>query len=576
MLTRLRQWLAAPVFQDEEETRIAGLLNTVLVSALVLAVVAAILMPLVLNPLTGWLVVAVWVAIMGGSLFLLRLGRVRLAGGLFTLAMWTFSTTLTFLSGGIGNASAAGYVTITILASLLLGSRGAVAFAGLSLLGALGLLIAELNGLLVPSTVYQSVVGRFIGVAVNIAMGGVLLFLASRDIARALSEARGYAAELEAQRGRLEEMVDTRTRQLTRRARSLEATAEVSSEITATLSVEELLPRIIATLTEHFGFYRMGIFLLDETGDSVVLRAASREVEDRLLGRDFQVAVDGMGTVARVVSTGRAYVVADVANDPVYLPVAEVADTRSEVTLPLRARGATLGAISIQSSETNAFDAEDVAVLQTVADQVALAISNARLFQQAQEGLEAERRAYGQLSLEAWRELLRTQPELAIVRGREGISALDAALDVEVQQALKSGQAVVGDTSRAPSLAEDGSAGSLPAGGGEAVGLAVPIRVRGQVIGAIDAHKPLGSGAWTPEQVSLLESLTEQIGDALEDARLYRDAQQRAARERTLAEVTGRMRESMEVDAILQNAVREMRQALGAQAVEIYLVEAEQ
>jgi GAF domain-containing protein len=258
----------------------------------------------------------------------------------------------------------------------------------------------------------------------------------------------------------------------------------------------------------------------------------------------------------------------------------DLPQTRSEAALPLVARGAVIGVLDVQSTEPNAFGEEDMVALQLLANQVAVAVSNARLYWEAQQALESQRAAYGELSRDAWRLLLQAEPGLAIVKDEGGILPLDAPPDQEVRQALESGQAVVGSAGAEPpglgrGIVEDFPAGPSPSDDGEGVGLAVPIRVRGQVIGAIDAHKPAGSGAWTPEQISLIETLTEQVGDALEDARLYRDAQRRAAREQTLAEVTGRMRESMNVDAVLQNAVREMRQALGAEAVELYLVEAE-
>jgi K+-sensing histidine kinase KdpD len=101
--------------------------------------------------------------------------------------------------------------------------------------------------------------------------------------------------------------------------------------------------------------------------------------------------------------------------------------------------------------------------------------------------------------------------------------------------------------------------------------LATPIKARGQTIGVLNAHKPAGTGAWTPEEVALLETLTEQLSVALESARLYQDTQRRAAREQVVGQVATQMRETLNVDAVLQTAVREMRQALDIAEVEVRL-----
>jgi GAF domain-containing protein len=245
-----------------------------------------------------------------------------------------------------------------------------------------------------------------------------------------------------------------------------------------------------------------------------------------------------------------------VGEDAVFFDNPDLPETRSEIALPLRARGQVIGALDVQSRMPGAFSEEDVAVLQTLVDQVAVAIGNARLFQQAQASLEAERRARGELSRQAWQELLRTQPELAIVRDERGILPVDFRPDAEVEQALQTGRVAMGEGSQ-----DDGA----PAG------LAVPIRVRGQVIGAIDAHKPAAGGQWTPEQIVLLQTLSEQVGDALEDARLYQETQRRAAQEQLLGEVTARMRESLEMETVLRTAAEEMRQTLGLDRVVVRL-----
>lgn len=101
--------------------------------------------------------------------------------------------------------------------------------------------------------------------------------------------------------------------------------------------------------------------------------------------------------------------------------------------------------------------------------------------------------------------------------------------------------------------------------------LAVPIKVRGEVIGVLNGHRSLASGGWSPESQTLLETLTDQLGQALESARLYQDTQRRAAREQFISETTARMRETLDLETVLQTAIREMRVGLGLQEAEIRL-----
>jgi GAF domain-containing protein len=183
--------------------------------------------------------------------------------------------------------------------------------------------------------------------------------------------------------------------------------------------------------------------------------------------------------------------------------------------------------------------------LQTLADQVALAISNARLFQQAQESLEAERRAYGEISRQAWAELLHAQPGLGHRYDPHGILPTEGRWREEMKQAIRTGKTVAGEA-------------------GPSAPLAIPVKVRGHVIGVIDAHKPDDASEWTAEDAALMETLAGQLGVALESARLYQDSQRRAARERLTREITDNIRAAVSIEDAMQRAVQELGRALGA------------
>jgi hypothetical protein len=113
--------------------------------------------------------------------------------------------------------------------------------------------------------------------------------------------------------------------------------------------------------------------------------------------------------------------------------------------------------------------------------------------------------------------------------------------------------------------------GQTTPGGDRTERMATPIKVRGHVIGVIDAQRSGDATGWTREQIALLEALADQVGTALESARLYQEAQRRAVRERLASEVTAHVRASLDIETVLRNATREIAQALGLAALDIRL-----
>lgn len=368
--------------------------------------------------------------------------------------------------------------------------------------------------------------------------------------------------ELEETAGQLEEVNVA----LEQRGGQLQTAAQIAREAAGIHDVEQLLDEAVRLISERFGFYHAGIFLLDETNDFAMLRAASSEGGQRMLARKHRLRVGEEGIVGYVTDRGEPRIALDVGADAVFFDNPDLPRTRSEMALPLEARGEIIGALDVQSTEAGAFTDEDVEVLQTLADQVAVAISNARLFQQAQEALEAERRAYGEFTRQAWQRLLTADHQMGARYDPRGIIADQKRWREDVQQAMEEGKPVL-SASQGQS-----SDDAVPSDN-----LVVPIKVRGHVIGVMDAHRSgeaePGSDAWTPEEIDLLESLSRRLGVALESARLYQDTQRRAARERLVGEVAARMRESLDMATVLKTGAEGIREAMGVPAVTVRMVE---
>jgi GAF domain-containing protein len=552
MFARIRRLLAPPVFKgDEDTTRMARLLNAVLLSFLGAVFVYGIIAIALPNPQAALPLVGLVIVMNLVAFFLMRRGRVQAASLLFSSAVWLFLTAVAVLFGGVSGPAFFGYIVVVVVAGLLLGGRAALFFAGLSIVTGLGMVWAEGRGIMPPPLGPNLPISIWAALTLYVILTAALLQIATSSLREALGHARVYATELEEQREHLEEAVEERTRDLARRASRQEATAAIARDAASVLDVQALLSRVVTLISEQFGYYHAGIFLLDPSREWAVLQAASSKGGRRMLARGHRLRVGLQGIVGYVTGRNEPHIALDVGEDAVFFDNPDLPDTRSEMALPLRARGEVIGALDVQSITPAAFAEEDVAVLQTLADQVAVAISNARLFQQAQESLEAERRAYGELAGRAWWELLHASPDLGFLSDLQDTVPAGDLWRPEMKTALRTGKIT-------------------PADGGAAT-LAIPIQVRGQIIGVVDGRKPEGAGEWTAEEIELLETLTEQLEPALESARLYQDTQRRAARERLIGEVTSRMRETLDMERVLKTAVDEIARALGLAALDLRL-----
>ena len=548
--------LLAPTAEDQDIARRQRLLNIVLLGL----AVPGFLFGLVAAGL--WIVGrARFVGALAGlgvqpfyllAYWLGRRERVRLAAYLPVSAVF-----LAMVGGGyqqgVGHSMLIGYAMATLTAGILIGTKGALLFALLSTIsyGLIGRAQAagRLPAALPPE---ETVIADTAALGFGLVVLVIFNWLNDREIMRALRQEQKLSAELEAQRAQLEQRVAERTRDLERRALQLEAAADVSQSAVALREMDELLRETVHLISHRFGFYHVALFLLGESGEHAVLKTASSEGGQRMLAHGYRLQTGSRGgIVGWVTAKGKPRVALDVKTDAVFLDNPDLPDTRSEMALPLRARGKIIGVLDVQSKELDAFDDEDVGVIQTLADQVAMSISNINLFAQVQESLEKERRTYGELGRESWGEMLRARTDWGYRYIRQSIALTDGDWKPEMVQAAEAGQNVQVDDKE-------------PA-------LAIPLEVRNQVVGVLGFRKNEKEQTWTDEEVALLETLTEELGAALESARLYQDTQRRAAREQALSEMTTRFSRSLDMDAVLQAAVQELGQLLDMDEISVYV-----
>jgi GAF domain-containing protein len=368
--------------------------------------------------------------------------------------------------------------------------------------------------------------------------------LNTRDEFQQLGDAFNHlSTELNQSLKGLEKTVAERTIILQRRARQLQAAAEVGRAAVTIRDLDILLPEVTRLVGIRFDVYHVGIFLIDEASNSAG--------GNRLLLEQHKLKVGTQGIVGFVAGRGEPRISLDVGSDTIHFKNPHLPETRSEIALPLSVAGKILGVLDVQSTRANAFSNEDASILQIVADQIAIAIDNAHLLAESRHALEVSRRAYGQLSQEIWAKFLKSRPDLGYFTNKEGIAKErhSSGEYPELSIAIQTGQII---------QAESNS-------------LAVPIKLRDNVIGAFRCQKSTSQGDWTQEEIELLQSITDQVSIALEAARLYEDTQRRAERERLTGEITARMRSSNDPNEIMQIAVKELRKALSVSHAQVLL-----
>lgn len=169
---------------------------------------------------------------------------------------------------------------------------------------------------------------------------------------------------------------------LERRQHLLEAAARVSHSITSILDLDELLRSTVDILCDEFSLYYSGIFLLSDDGEWAVLRAGYGKAGQHMLKTNFRLHVDRHSMIGSSILQKKALIALDVEGEPSHFRNPLLPKTRSEAALPLIVQGTPLGAMTVQSEALNAFSKEDVAALQSLADQIAIAINNARLLKE--------------------------------------------------------------------------------------------------------------------------------------------------------------------------------------------------
>ena len=554
MQNTLRSFFVPPVFPDDDRTRAAAILNIIgwsTITILVILLAIRIVQGEDTNLVEVNLILTAIIITIAFMLYISRQGYVKTASLLFVITIWIGLSYLTWVADGIRDVAFFGYFIPITMAGLLLGWQGAIGFTVISILSGWVLAYAQATRMFVPTldrplNFARDMTGIFI-------LTGILIYLTIKSLRDALNRSLSTAhqlsvsnAELNELRVDLEQRVETRTSELAKRAMQLEAVSSVARTSASVQDINELLPNITNLVSQQFGFYHVGIFLMDETRDLAILRAANSEGGQQMLNRNHSLPIDPNSIVGYAISIGEPRVALDVGVDSVSPDNPDLPDTRSEMALPLRVGTRVIGAIDVQSTATNAFSQEDVAILTTLADQVSIAIENARLFGEARNALTESKSVFEKYTRQDWSNFVSQVKHTGFVFDGQHVAPLDNQTKREhIRAAIKTG-----------SLSRERGSATV----------AVPIKLRGQTIGVLDLRSKRGAREWTQDEIALLEAAAERAALALENARLVESAQRRASRERAIGEISTRIGAVNDIEAILQTAVEELGRKIGGAA----------
>ncbi len=416
------------------------------------------------------------------------------------------------------------FLAVIVWAGLLLGIRAGVAAIILTVLSLSALEVAMVSGLIsqpAQETLLASQqTANWISVAVHMVfLGGFILiaiFIITRNLSASLENQRSLNERLNQVQRSLTETVEIRTAELDRRLKQLRAASAVSRAISTFLDPQSLLQQVVDLIQETFGYYYVGAFTIDDSGTVARLEAGSGDAGRAMVASGHVLAVGGNSMVGWAAANLTSRIALDTGQEAVRFNNPYLPNTRSEMALPIISRDRCLGVLTIQSDQPRAFDQDDISILEGIADSVAIALENAKLFEQTRQSLEQVRALNQTFTSQGWRDLQELVGEIEFTH-------------------------------------EDPSQGDDPRSSSQ---VDIPLLVREEIIGSLSLD--IANRDLSAEDEEFIQSITNQTAIALENARLIRQTQRRAFLEQKLSQITSSFSQSATTQQIIKTALKEL------------------
>ena len=364
---------------------------------------------------------------------------------------------------------------------------------------------------------------------------------------------------------RLEETIDALETQVSERTQELELVLDLNKRVSSILQLDELLQEIVIVTKETFNYYHVHIYLLDETGESLVMREGYGIAGAAMKQQNHSIFMGHPNSiVALAAREGRPIIVSDVKEDPHWLENELLPHTRAEIAVPVISDGHVVGVLDVQSEVVGDLTESDSLILRALADQIAIAVRNAERFRETEIALHQAEQLQSFYLDQAWTKFRNTQSVKNFeVRRSDNLAPLKDKETPEAQLALTQNQTVTLNLSGETQVADNEN--------DKRNVLATPLRISGQVIGVLGLEDENENRVWTKDDIALIEAISIQMSLAIENARLFDETQRNSWRDQMVSETTAQVWSSPEVEKVMQAAVAQLGEKLGASEVVIRL-----
>lgn len=355
----------------------------------------------------------------------------------------------------------------------------------------------------------------------------------------------------------LEERIFNRTLELKKSNVELEIISEVAREISVIRDLQTLLAVSVNLIHERLNYYHVGIFLVDERGETAFLQAASSIAAEKMLALKVKVHIGGLDMLGNTLRAGRVYYSPDISQDKYLTKNPLLPESISEAILPLRIRNITIGALDIHASNNTSLGEREINTLKLLADQLAAAIENAQLVQQVEDTLNTLTNTNRSQTQQIWRTAITQRERPAFEYDGLQVRAVPQNLPANLLKQLETGKPIVLKQNGEVKDESNGSKNTL----------LIPLLVLNQVIGVIGLEQGDPNRSWTDEEIAIAQAAANRTALTLENARLLEESQRRAAKERAIFDATARIGSAVNIENILNTTAEEIERVLNSSEV---------
>lgn len=526
MLGNLNRFFSPPVFEDEDKTYRARILNIILLIMIPLSVIAAVNTLFFTNDrdlFFGILFASVFLLL---AWTLLHFRYLILSSFLLPAALLMMMTFICYITYGIHSVELVGFALTMSLAGLLLGRRWPVIFAVAAFLSLGWVNYAEVNGIIVTPFSDLASYGEWLNAGFLLLVLGFVNQFTIGYLTDNLRRARLHEQAL-SQSNRELEAIQT---SLTAQTSDLATVAALGERLNALLDLEVMLPELANRVKEYFGYLEARVYLMDQTAQVLVPQAGTTDQTEPIPLRSVESLIAQAARNRQVLIS---------AKEP-------AAALKTEIAAPIMVEEQVLGILYGQAGPETGMGESTINIWRSLANQVAVAINNAQRFAETERALAEARALQERYVQQVWQ--AGGEREQECTYQRRGEPELPAPFRAQLKQLAQHQQQV------APVKPEEGADYSA---------VVAPIKLQDQVIGTMEFHELKPDRQWSEQELALVQVIADQVAQTAENLRLFEETQERAKREATIREITDKLRAAPNLDALLETAARELGQQLG-------------